>query len=79
VLGPRGQGALGLGHDETIGDDEGPTSEPPVLLGEDRRAVALALGGYHTCALLETGALRCWGPEDVGPLIDTAPGRPSGS
>lgn len=133
--GHGGQGALGLGHDETIGDDEGPASEPPVLLGEDRRAVALALGGYHscallddgtvrcwgpngrgelgyghttaigdaatpdqegpvpldaraveiaaggyhTCALLETGALRCWGPEDVGPLIDTAPGRPSGS
>lgn len=63
-----GQGALGLGHDDSIGDDESPASVPPVRLGEDRRAVALALGAYHSCALLDDGAVRCWGPNGRGEL-----------
>ncbi|MFP2900915.1 RTX toxin, partial [Corallococcus sp. 4LFB] len=29
-------------------------------------AVQLALGTQHTCALLDTGALRCWGANAYG-------------
>jgi alpha-tubulin suppressor-like RCC1 family protein len=63
-----GQGALGLGHDESIGDDESPASVPPVRLGEGRRGAALALGAYHSCALLDDGTVRCWGPNGRGEL-----------
>lgn len=63
-----GQGALGLGHDDSIGDDESPASVPPVRLGEGGRAAALALGAYHSCALLDDGAVRCWGPNGRGEL-----------
>ena len=63
-----GQGALGQGHDESIGDDESPASFPPVRLGEGRYAVALALGGYHSCALLDDGTVRCWGSNGRGEL-----------
>jgi alpha-tubulin suppressor-like RCC1 family protein len=63
-----GQGALGQGYDESIGDDESPASVPAVRLGEGRRAVALALGAYHSCALLDDGTVRCWGPNGRGEL-----------
>lgn len=56
----RGEaGRLGLGHVETIGDDEPPTDVDPVPLGEP--AVSLAAGARHTCAVLEGGDLYCWG------------------
>lgn len=51
---------LGLGTLEDLGDDETPSTEGPVELGDE--AVTLASGYFHTCAVLETdGALRCWG------------------
>lgn len=31
---------------------------------------ALALGGYHSCALLDGGEVRCWGRNDRGQLGD---------
>ena len=61
---PHG-GQLGLGTTETIGDDENPTTD--VDLG-DATATAISAGGYHTCALLVGGAVRCWGDNSVGQL-----------
>ena len=53
-------GQLGYGNTEHIGDDEPPRSAGPVAWAR-RPAVQIAAGGDHTCALLESGAVRCWG------------------
>jgi hypothetical protein len=59
-------GELGYGHTNRIGDNETPASAGDVNVGG--RVVQLVAGGYHTCALLDTGAVRCWGYNDVGQL-----------
>ncbi len=62
-----GDGALGYGNRDTIGDDETPGSVGPVDLGAGRTAAAIAAGDYHVCALLVDSPLlddsnvRCWG------------------
>jgi len=56
-------GQLGYGNTETIGDDELPSTAGDVDVGG--RAVFLASGSFHTCALLDTGAVRCWGVGDL--------------
>ncbi|MCB9610479.1 MAG: hypothetical protein H6716_28075 [Polyangiaceae bacterium] len=62
-------GQLGLGHTTTIGDDEAPSSQPPVSLGGPAVQVeAASTAGYHTCALLVDGAVRCWGRGASGAL-----------
>jgi alpha-tubulin suppressor-like RCC1 family protein len=52
-------GRLGYGSTEPIGDDETPASAGNVYLGA--KAVAVTAGNNHTCALLESGDVRCWG------------------
>jgi cysteine-rich repeat protein len=64
--GTRGQ--LGYGNTESIGDDEAPGSAGTVDIGAGRTAVAISAGGYHTCAVLDTGAVRCWGHGGQGRL-----------
>ena len=54
-------GRLGYGSTDTIGDNETPGSVGPVKLGAGRTAKAISAGGYHTCALLDDGTVRCWG------------------
>ena len=56
-------GGLGYGNTNNIGDDETPASAGDVPLGG--RAIQISAGAGHTCALLETGNVRCWG----GPAI----------
>jgi alpha-tubulin suppressor-like RCC1 family protein len=60
------RGLLGSGSEENIGDDETPVEVDPVELGA--AAVHLAVGEYHACAILEGGAVRCWGIGDFGRL-----------
>jgi len=50
---------LGYGDENDIGDDEAPASAGDVDVGG--RVAQLAVGGHHTCALLEGGTVRCWG------------------
>lgn len=59
--GGNGTGELGRGNVANIGDDETPGSVPPIALARDRRVVEVSAGFAHTCAVLDSGALRCWG------------------
>lgn len=59
-------GELGTGRTATIGDDEPAALGAAVALGGT--AVAISAGDNHTCALLDTGAVRCWGKNDKGQL-----------
>jgi alpha-tubulin suppressor-like RCC1 family protein len=59
--GDRGQ--LGTGNEDIIGDDEHPASIPPVDLGGTATAISVGGGslGGSACAILTSGAVRCWG------------------
>jgi len=61
-------GALGYGNSTSLGDSPvtTPNMNGDVPLGGI--AVQLAAGGTHTCALLTTGAVRCWGQGGAGQL-----------
>ena len=61
-------GQLGYANSNEIGDDETPGSVGPVDLGAGRTARAIAAGAYHTCAILDNGAVRCWGNNQFGQL-----------
>lgn len=61
-------GQLGLGNTNSIGDNELPSSVGPVDLGAGRKARAVALGEDHTCAIVDTGQVRCWGDGGLGKL-----------
>jgi len=64
-------GELGLGHTNTIGDEPNEMPPPDVPLGEKVKHVAVGgvgAGGSHTCAVLENGAVRCWGQNQFGQL-----------
>jgi alpha-tubulin suppressor-like RCC1 family protein len=62
-----------------LGHSSANTSEPaPVVVtginGVSARAVAVS-AGRHTCAILETGALRCWGSDAFAQLGDGMDGE----
>jgi alpha-tubulin suppressor-like RCC1 family protein len=59
-------GELGYGNVQAIGDNENPGSATPVNVGGEVRQ--LAAGQFHTCALLTSGAVRCWGLNEYGQL-----------
>lgn len=61
-------GQLGRGNTNNIGDNETVYSAGDLDLGAGVMVKDLALGGFHTCALLTTGAVRCWGRNDNGQL-----------
>jgi alpha-tubulin suppressor-like RCC1 family protein len=55
-----GDGQLGYGNIDTVGETDTPGSAGPVDLG-GHTVAALAAGDYHTCAILDDGTVRCWG------------------
>ena len=59
-------GQLGRGDTEHIGDDELAEVSRPIDFGEP--VVDAALGGLHTCVLLESGVVRCFGDGTNGQL-----------
>ena len=60
------RGQLGYGNTSSIGDDEVPADVGNILLGEP--ALQIALGERHTCALLKSGKVRCWGSASFNQL-----------
>lgn len=64
--GRNNYGQLGYPNRGAVGDNEDPASVGPVELG--RRVVALSVGAYSNCALLDNGRVRCWGDGQQGRL-----------
>lgn len=58
--GDAASGILGSQSTEDIGDNERPIDGVRVDLG-GAPAASLSAGSQHTCALMESGDLRCWG------------------
>jgi RHS repeat-associated protein len=64
-------GALGNGHGPDLLEPS-----PPVGLPGGLKATAVAAGGNHTCALLVTGEVSCWGYNQAGQVgVGTAAGE----
>ena len=59
-------GQLGQGNTNIIGDAEHPASVGVVALGA--KAVDVQAGDLHSCALLESGEVMCWGSGGDGRL-----------
>lgn len=59
-------GQLGLGHTKNIGDDEQPAKSDPVDVGGT--TTNIVAGKQHTCAVLNSGDVTCWGYNVEGQL-----------
>ena len=64
-------GQLGLGHTDHLGDgvnDEMGDNLSTVDLGTGLTAKGLAMGGAHSCVILNNNKAKCWGSNDRGQL-----------
>lgn len=63
-------GQLGYGDTANRGDGPGEMGDnlPRVDLGTGRTALQIATGGFHTCAVLDDGNVKCWGFNAQGQL-----------
>ena len=53
--------------------DSPPTpNRTPAAVSGITNAIAISAGGWHTCALLQNGTVRCWGRNDYGAVGDGA-------
>ena len=68
--GNNGFAQLGLGDTQIRGNEPGEMGGnlPAVDLGTGRTAVAITAGQFHTCAVLDNGAVKCWGYNNAGQL-----------
>jgi cysteine-rich repeat protein len=67
--GVLGRPDLSAGAGVYVGDEAGEMAElAPLDLGSDSAARAVAVGQGFACALLERGALKCWGNNASGQL-----------
>lgn len=62
-----GYGFFGqLGYGDNISRSEPGADD--VIVSSTNRVVQISAGGFHTCALLDNGRVRCWGLDDNGQL-----------
>ena len=68
--GHGGLGQLGTGSTANLGVSSGQMGDAlsEVSVGSDRWVKSLALGDWHTCAVLDDGSLKCWGNNSHGQL-----------
>ncbi len=68
--GRNSNGQLGIGNSSNIGDGENEMGDhmSSVDLGTGRTAISIISGGYHSCAILDSGVLKCWGHNSNGQL-----------
>lgn len=64
--GNGGEGRLGYGDELEVGNNETPAQRGPVPVGGDVQQIATT--SVHTCALLTSGTVRCWGDGANGRL-----------
>ena len=70
--GQLGDGSSTYGR-QSDGDPLGGPSVFPIDLGPGRTAVAVSAGSLHTCAILDSGDVECWGLGASGQLGGTDP------
>jgi alpha-tubulin suppressor-like RCC1 family protein len=65
-------GQLGQGNTANLGDSVSELGDnmPLVNVGADRTIKQIFVGYANSCALLDTGALKCWGFNERGSLAD---------
>jgi len=63
-------GQLGYGDQNQRGDEIGEMGDSllPIDLGNGRFPTSLAVGGHHTCVVLDNSQLKCWGRNEEGQL-----------
>ncbi len=68
--GNNGDGQLGMGDVIVRGETVAQMGDglPTVNLGTGRTATQVVGGAFHTCAILDTQAVKCWGNNDSGKL-----------
>jgi alpha-tubulin suppressor-like RCC1 family protein len=64
--GQAGDGALGYGNENNVGDNETPAAVGVVDLGPSDTVKAVSAGGAFTCAILTNNTVKCWGLNDSG-------------
>ena len=64
--GKNDSGQLGLSHTNNIGDNELPSTIGSIALGENVKKVISSFN--FSCALTESGKVKCWGRNDYGQL-----------
>ena len=61
----------GSGESGQLGDGNGSTSSTPVTVANiGGYPESLTAGGFHTCALVASPVVQCWGSDDFGQLGD---------
>src|SRR5439155_133303 len=68
-----GQNDLGQLGNGTVSPTANTPNPTPVSVSGITTAVAVAAGGWHTCALLQDGSIRCWGDNTWGQLGNGSP------
>jgi alpha-tubulin suppressor-like RCC1 family protein len=59
----------GYNPDGRLGNGTTASSATPVdVTGLGGVVTAISAGGFHTCALMQSGAVKCWGANDFGQL-----------